>query len=287
MVTLDNTLQSTQGLAVDQTEFESFTVTSLDGTAVQTITVTVKGSNDAPTGAASAVLDLGTEDTPYIVTAEALLQGFSDVDGGSLTVVGLTANHGTVVANGDGTFTIIPDPNYHGPVTLSYSVSDGNGGSIAANQTFALTAVADLSAQDDAFSGDEDTAIGGSVAANDSTTSGGSLSYAVASGPANGTLVLNADGTFTYTPAANYHGADSFSYTVTDAAAGESDTRTVSLTVNSINDAAVISGQVSGAIFEDAAQISIGGDANSTDVDGVNDAWIAAGGQHNLRDLER
>src|SRR5438105_6078674 len=39
--------------------------------------------------------------------------------------------------------------------------------------------------------------------------------------PSHGSVTVNADGTFTYTPAANYHGADSFTYTVTDAAAGE------------------------------------------------------------------
>ena len=67
---------------------------------------------------------------------------------------------------------------------------------------------------------------------NDSTTSGGTLTYAKASNPSHGTVVVNADGSYTYTPATNYNGTDSFTYTVTDAASGESLTRTVNLTVS-------------------------------------------------------
>ncbi|HEX2012020.1 MAG TPA: cadherin-like domain-containing protein, partial [Roseateles sp.] len=99
--------------------------------------------NDAPTGAASAALAAGSEDTPYTVSASDLLQGFSDVDGDALSVSSLAADHGTVVDNGNGTFTITPSANYNGAVSLSYSVVDGHGGSIAASQGFALAAVND------------------------------------------------------------------------------------------------------------------------------------------------
>ena len=97
--------------------------------------------------------------------------------------------------------------------------------------------VADLSAANDSASTDEDVpVINASVAGNDSTTSGGSLTYALASGASNGTLTFNSDGSYSYTPNGNYSGPDSFTYTVTDAASGESLTQTVSLTVNPISD---------------------------------------------------
>ena len=52
----------------------------------------------------------------------------------------------------------------------------------------------------------------------------------------NGSLVFNSDGSYDYTPNANFNGTDSFTYTVTDAASGESSTQTVSLTVNPVTD---------------------------------------------------
>ena len=67
----------------------------------------------------------------------------------------------------------------------------------------------------------EDTALviaAPGVLANDSDVEGDALTAVLVSGPANGTLALNADGSFTYTPAANYNGADSFTYKANDGA---------------------------------------------------------------------
>jgi Ca2+-binding RTX toxin-like protein len=109
--------------------------------ALQSFTVTAV--NDAPTGSATATLAAGTEDAAYVVSAAALLQGFSDVDGDTLSVSGLAASSGSVVDNGNGTFTITPAANVNGPVSLSYNVVDGNTGSVAATQSFSLAAVND------------------------------------------------------------------------------------------------------------------------------------------------
>ncbi|TXI59724.1 MAG: DUF4347 domain-containing protein, partial [Limnohabitans sp.] len=105
-------------------------------------------NNTAPTGSASATLTAGTEDTAYTVSGVTvvgadLIDGFSDADGDTLAVTGLTADHGTVVDNGDGTFTIVPQANYTGLVTLSYTIIDGHGGQIAATQTLTMAAVND------------------------------------------------------------------------------------------------------------------------------------------------
>ncbi|MDV6345728.1 nidogen-like domain-containing protein, partial [Nitrosomonas sp. Is37] len=85
----------------------------------------------------------GTEDTPYTVNVSDLLAGFSDVDDDVLNVSELTASNGTVTDNGDGTFTITPSLNFNGPVTLNYSVIDGNGGSVAATQNYTTIAIND------------------------------------------------------------------------------------------------------------------------------------------------
>ncbi len=94
--------------------------------------------NDAPTGAATAVLAAGTEDTAYTVSAADLLIGFSDAEGDMLTVQGLTASSGTVVDNGDGTWTITQAANVAGEVSLTYSVSDGTD-TVAGGTSYTLT----------------------------------------------------------------------------------------------------------------------------------------------------
>ena len=100
--------------------------------------------NDAPTGTATAALAAGTEDTAYTVSAADLLQGFSDADGDTLSVSGLTASNGaTVVDNGDGTYTITPAADFNGTLTLNYNVVDGRGGSVAGTNTVDIAAVND------------------------------------------------------------------------------------------------------------------------------------------------
>ena len=128
----------TQALGAGESALDTFTATvsdGLGGSATQLVTITVFGTNDAPTGVANAMLPGGSEDVVYHVTSAQLLAGFSDLDGDTLSVLGLSADHGTVVAEPGG-FAITLDPDYYGPVVLSYQVDDGNGGSTSAVQTF-------------------------------------------------------------------------------------------------------------------------------------------------------
>ena len=74
---------------------------------------------------------------------------------------------------------------------------------------------------------------------NDSDVDGDTLSSASFTQPTNGTLVDNGDGTLTYVPAADYHGTDSFTYTVIDGSGGF-DIVTVNVTINSVNDSPII-----------------------------------------------
>jgi uncharacterized delta-60 repeat protein len=100
--------------------------------------------NDAPTlTGTAATLANGTEDTAYTITATSLLQGYSDGDGDALTVANLVATNGTLVNNNNGTWTFTPAANFNGTVNLTYNVVDGNGGSVAATQSFNLAGVND------------------------------------------------------------------------------------------------------------------------------------------------
>ncbi len=106
--------------------------------------------------------------------------------------------------------------------------------------TITVNAVNDApTAANDSFSTDEDTALTinavAGVLADDSDVDGDPLTAVLVSGPGHGSLTLNADGSFTYTPAANFNGADSFTYQANDGSAS-SNVATVSLTVNAVND---------------------------------------------------
>ena len=146
--TLDNGLANS--LAEGTTATETFTATVTDdfgGTAQQTVSVTITGTNDTPklTGT-QAVLAAGTEDQQnYTVTKAALLQGYTDVDDATLDVDGLSADHGSVVLNVDGvSYTITPDADYHGVVMLTYDVVDSKLGVVSAMQSFVVQSVPDV-----------------------------------------------------------------------------------------------------------------------------------------------
>ena len=91
-------------------------------------------------------------------------------------------------------------------------------------------------AQDGSASGNEDTPIGGTLVATDLDNP--TLTYALGAQAANGTVVVNTDGTYTYTPNLNFNGTDSFTFTASDGTIG-SNTATVTLTVAAVNDAPV------------------------------------------------
>ena len=115
-------------------------------------------------------------------------------------------------------------------------------------------------AGNDAYSTNEDTALNGSapgVLSNDTDGEMDALTAALVSNPANGTLVFNSNGSFFYTPNANFFGADSFTYKVSDGSL-ESNTATVSITVNAVNDAPMIS-VAPGGLFptETSAQLNL------------------------------
>jgi VCBS repeat-containing protein len=256
---------------------ETFTVQAVDGnggTVTKTFTVAVANANDAPmlTGA-PAVLAAGTEDTAYSITTASLLAGFTDADVGDvLSISGLTASNGTLTAVAGG-WTFTPNANFNGTVNLTYNVVDGKGGVTPASTSFAIAAVNDLpTVASSAFSGNEDTEITGKLPEGfDVETASTALSYQLVPGSQAGiagTLTVNGNGTFSFTPAANLNGTATFQYTVTDANTGVSTAATATITVNAVNDAPTVPTIGAGNTNEDAAVYTIDLLAGITDIDG-------------------
>ncbi|MEB4590536.1 cadherin-like domain-containing protein, partial [Candidatus Thiothrix sp. Deng01] len=183
------------------------------------------------------------EDT--VLNGSTVLANDSDTDGDTLTVstTPVTApTHGTLVLKADGTYTYTPSANFNGTDSFTYSVSDGNGGTATATVTVTVTPVNDAPvANDDAASTPENTPLNGTtLLANDADLDGDTLTVNTTpvTAPTHGTLVLNANGTYTYTPNTSFNGTDSFTYAVSDGKGG-SDTATVTVTITPVNDAPV------------------------------------------------
>ena len=122
--------------------------------------------------------------------------------------------HGTVVLNANGTFTYTPATGYSGTDTFTYEVNDGTVNSNVATITMNIAHVAPV-ANAVTINGTEGQIASGSINATDAITTA-ILTPSVVSAPAHGTVALNANGTFTYTPATGYSGTDTFSYEVND-----------------------------------------------------------------------
>lgn len=176
------------------------------------------------------------EDTPVIID---VLANDTDLDGDTLNVTGIGTNptYGNVVINPNGTITYTPNLNYHGPDFFTYIVSDGKGGTDEEAVLITVIPVNDVPIVPNySVTTDEDTPVSGTVIGNDAD--GDSLNYSKGSDPSHGTVIVNADGTWTYTPTSNYFGSDEFNVTVSDGNGGFA-TSTISITVNSVNDAPV------------------------------------------------
>ncbi len=213
------------------------------GADTQSITVNVINVNEAPDGTDKTVAT--NEDTTYTFTTADF--GFTDPNdspannllavtittlpgAGSLTLSGVavTAGQSISAANitaGNLRFTPAANANGAGYASFTFQVQDNggtaNGGvdldSTPNTITINVTAVNDAPvANNDSASGSEDTPITGNVLTNDTDFEGNALTAALVAGPANGTLTLNADGSFSYTPDPDWNGTDSFQYLVND-----------------------------------------------------------------------
>ena len=182
------------------------------------ITPTGGPINNAPTAVADSAST--NEDVTIIID---VLSNDSDPDGNILTVDSLTQpTNGSVVVNADETVSYTPASNFNGSDSFSYTAADGNGGTDSATVSVSVTAVNDVpTAVADNARTSEDIAVKIDVLSNDGDTDGDTLTVDSLTQPTNGTVVMNADETVSYTPASNFNGSDSFSYTVEDGNGGD------------------------------------------------------------------
>ncbi len=199
----------------------SLTLASQDSTGGARMMLAA-AANSAPTAVADSVTVV--EDTVRTFSAKDLVRNDTDPERTTMAVHSVSgATNGTVVLNANGTVTFTPTANYSGPASFSYRVKDA-AGLVSANSatvSVTVTPVNDApTAMPDSVAVAEDTArtfTAAELVGNDTDPEGGVLSVHSVSGATNGTVVLNANGTVTFTPTANYSGPASFSYRVKDA----------------------------------------------------------------------
>jgi hypothetical protein len=259
----DGTLTYTPATDFNGTDTFTYVISDAGGaTATATVTITVNAVNDAPV----TVDDSGSTNEDTAVTID-VSGNDTDVDGGALSVTAVTDGaNGTVVNNNDGTVTYTPAADFNGNDAFTYTVSDGNGGVTVGNVTVNVASVNDDPvAVADSATTDEDTAVTINVTGNDTDADSDTLTVTVVADGTNGTVVNNNDGTVTFTPAADFNGNDSFTYTITDGNGGSAQ-GTVSVTVDPVNDAPVAVDD--SATTDEDTPVNIDATGNDSDVDG-------------------
>ena len=253
---------------------DSFTYTANDGAIdsnVATVNITVGAVNDAPVAVNDSFST--AEDTTLTIASAGVLGNDLDGDGDTLTAVQVTGpTNGGLTLHADGSFTYTPNANFNGSDSFTYKANDGALDSNVAIVNITIGAVNDAPvAVDDSYSTSEDTALtiaAAGVLGNDSDIDGDALTAIRVAGPANGSVTLNADGSFTYTPNADFNGSDSFTYKANDGAL-DSNVATVNITIGAVNDAPVAADDSYSTSEDTALTIAAAGVlGNDSDIDG-------------------
>lgn len=214
-----------------------FTFKVNDGTVdsnIATIFITINPVNDAPLAGDDNVST--DEDTLLTIAKSILLANDSDIDGDSLNITDVfNPTHGTVSIE-DSNIIFNPAGDFNGAASFEYTISDGNL-TDTSTVTVTINPVNDVpTVNSQSVSIDEDTAV--TIILSGSDIDGDKLSYALVSNPSNGSLGPVSGNEVIYTPNLNYAGTDSFTFKVSDGAL-DSNTATISITINPVNDAPV------------------------------------------------
>jgi len=260
-----------------ETTSDSFTYKVNDGTVdgnTVTVTIGVTPVNDAPV----ANNDTATTDEGSAVVV-AVRSNDTDAEGNPLTVSAVTqgANGSVVIDAVTGNPIYTPNAGFSGSDNFTYTISDGNGGTATATVSVTVNAVVPVNAAPVAVADNITVAEGGtatilvggatSVLTNDSDSDGDPLTAILVTGPANGTLTLNANGTFSYTHNGSETTSDSFTYKVNDGTV-DGNTVIVNIGVSPVNDSAQIGGNLTGSVKEDTpAQTTASGNLTIVDPD--------------------
>ncbi|MBI2513200.1 MAG: tandem-95 repeat protein, partial [Opitutae bacterium] len=226
---------------------DSFSFVANDGeldSAPAVVAIDVTPVNDAPIAHAPAQPLTTPEDNALPVT----LTG-SDVDGDTLAFTVTTLPQHGVLSGSGRDLVYTPAPDYHGPDSFAFAVSDGAIASAPATVSIDVTPVNDAPvATDNSIATDEDVAVTLTLGASD--VDGDLLTFAITTAPAHGTL-SGTPPNLTYTSAPNYHGADSLTFIAHDGTIASAPAM-VAFTISSVNDAPVAV-PVSATTAEDTA----------------------------------
>lgn len=186
-----------------------------------TIHITVTAVNDNPF-AADDEYSTSEDNALTVSAANGLLSNDSDIDDDALSAVAVSSTtNGALSLNADGSFVYTPDENFNGIDSFTYRATDGRLQSATRTVTLNVAAVNDASVSvDDEFTIDQLTVLelsaANGVLVNDFDVEADTLQAALVDGPQHGRLVLNADGSLTYTPSATFFGEDTFTYQSVD-----------------------------------------------------------------------
>ena len=241
------------------------------GSDTATVSVTVTPENIAPVADDETLST--AEDASNSVN---VLVGDSDADGDALSVTTLApaAAHRTVSCSAAGSCTYTPEADWSGDDSFEYTVSDGRGKTDTGLVSVTVTAVNNAPvAGDDVLTADEDAQGQVDVLTDNTDVEGDALSVTGSTNGAHGAASCDAGGTCTYTPAADYSGADTFTYTVSDGNGG-TDIGSVSVTVTALNDAPVADDDALTTTVDTAGEVDVL--TGDVDVDGDELAVEAA-----------
>ncbi|TPA97530.1 tandem-95 repeat protein, partial [Vibrio parahaemolyticus] len=231
----------------------------INPTASDSDSLIVNRVNDAPTVENTIADQVLSEDfASYTID---LNDAFKDSD--SALEFSVSGNSNVLVSIENGIATISPTADWNGSETLTFTATDPSGESVSQTVNFTVAPVADIVADKTTVVEDTPTII--KVLGNDTFEGDDKVvSLDTNNGPANGTVSVNPDGSVTYTPNDNYHGADSFTYIVTSG--GVSESTTVNVDVTPVNDAPVAKDDI--ATTQEDTAVTIDVLPNDTDIDG-------------------
>ena len=260
----------------------TYTVTSGGVTETTTVTLNVTPVNDKPVVENTIANQVLSEDfTPYTID---LNDAFSDVDDAdSELTFSVSGNSNIQVSIVDGIATITPTADWNGSEELTFTATDPSGLEVSQTVDFTVNAVADIVA--DSADIVEDTPTILDVLDNDSFEGQSPVVYRRSGQMAqlNGSVVVNDDGTITYTPNQDYNGADEFTYTVTSG--GVTETTTVTLNVTPVNDKPVVENTIADQVLpEDFAEYTINLNNAFSDVDNLDsELTFSVSGNSNIQ----
>ncbi|MFT5578153.1 MAG: VCBS repeat-containing protein, partial [Paraglaciecola psychrophila] len=233
---------------------DNFTVqvTDDDGNIeTQVISMTVSQVNDAGnfTGDTTATTNEDTATTGTVTFADAI-DGFTTAN----FSINSVASNGTAAIDAAGNWTYAPAANYNGSDAFTVQVTDDDGNVETQVISINVTQVnnAGSFAGNTSATTNEDTTTAGTVTFTDTVDGFSTANFSINSVAGNGTAAIDAAGNWTYTPAANYNGSDSFTVQVTDDD-GNVETQVISITVTQVNDAGNFTGNTTATTNEDTA----------------------------------